>query len=678
MRNTRVCVVASSIISLVAALGVSAAPPSTAPAPRQDLVKKTYIYKTVGELKIQADVYRPDDGLPRPVVVYLHGGALMFGGRADLVTNIGLLELCKAEGYIFISPDYRLAPEAKLPQITEDLRDFMKWVREKGPALFGADAGRIVVTGQSAGGYLALMTGLDPVPPKAIVSCWGYGDIDGPWYSQPSDSHRKRQLVPKDEAAKAVSPTVLTATEHQTDAQRAVNRVRGRLYLYYRQNGMWTKEVTGFNPANETKKLDPYCPVRNVTGKYPPTILIHGEIDSDVPCQKSLDMAAQFKLKGVKHELITVRNADHMLARGDKRLVDQAFARAREFIKTNIGAAPASPPASAPAIADDIKKVWPFGAREAAKRQEDAAKSLGVKKEITLSLSDKASMKFTLVPAGRFVMGSARKEQEMSIALAKKSGAWEYADPANEGPQHEVTLTQPFYMGTCPVTRGEFAAFVADSGYQTVAEKGGTVYSWNGKALGRVEGASWKKPGFDQTDDHPVVLVTHSDALAFCAWLSKKTGRTITLPTEAQWEWACRAGSAAAYFWGDSPDDGKPFCNAADQSMANPQKDGRFSWNDGYPFTSPVGKFKPSALGLFDMQGNAKQWCLDIFDGKYYTDSVVVDPPGPKSGDAHVLRGSGWSGGPSFCRSAVRGMYSGDRCDATHGFRVICADVQRE
>ena len=150
---------------------------------------KTYTYKEVGDLKIQADVHRADDSQPRPVLVWLHGGGLINGAKKQVPQD--LLDLCRSEGYCLVSGNYRLAPEAKLPQIIEDLRDFLKWVSEKGPDLFHADAGNIIVAGQSAGGYLTMMAGISEPRPKALVSYWGYGDVDGEWYTKPSEFYHK-------------------------------------------------------------------------------------------------------------------------------------------------------------------------------------------------------------------------------------------------------------------------------------------------------------------------------------------------------------------------------------------------------------------------------------------------------------------------------------------------------
>src|SRR5262249_12738270 len=155
--------------------------------------------------------------------------------------------------------------------------------------------------------------------PTALVAYWGYGDVDGDWYTKPSDYYRKNvPLISKEEAYRGVGSKVLTGTEGGTDEQKA----RGRFYHYLRQNGLWTIEVTGFNPDKERSKLDPYCPVRNVTREYPPTLLIHGTEDTDVPYDLSDAMAKELARQQVPHELITVKGAGHGLAGGDKKLVD--------------------------------------------------------------------------------------------------------------------------------------------------------------------------------------------------------------------------------------------------------------------------------------------------------------------------------------------------------------------
>ncbi len=295
--------------------------------------KKTHVYKTVDGVKIHADVYRAEDKQSRPVVVWIHGGALINGSRNSVPKQI--LDLCKTEGYALVSLDYRLAPEVKLPAIIEDVQDAFKWVHKQGGELH-LDTERIVVTGGSAGGYLTLMTGICVTPrPRALVAYWGYGDVDGDWYVKPSEHYRKAvKLIDKEDALKGVGGKVLSGTEGNTDESRG----RGRYYHYLRQNGLWTKEVTGFDPVKDRAKLDPYCPVRNVSAEYPPTLLIHGTEDTDVPYELSAAMDQELTRHKVAHELVTVRGAGHGLSGGDRKLIDEANNKALAFIRQHLKA----------------------------------------------------------------------------------------------------------------------------------------------------------------------------------------------------------------------------------------------------------------------------------------------------------------------------------------------------
>ena len=297
------------------------------------LPKQTHTFKTVGDVKIQADVYRADDTKVRPVVVWIHGGALIMGNRKSVPKN--LLDLCRDEGYALVSIDYRLAPEVKLPEIIADLEDAFRWIRDAGAKQYHFDPDRIVVTGGSAGGYLTLMTGVVVKPrPKALVAYWGYGDVDGDWYTKPSEFYRKQgPLITKEDAFKGVGGKVITGSEEGIDF-----KPRSRFYLYLRQNGLWTKEVTGFDLATDKSKLDRYCPVRNVSPEYPPTMLVHGTEDTDVPYQLSADMAKELERVKVPHELVTVTGAGHGLAGGDKKLVSDAHAKALAFIRGHMQA----------------------------------------------------------------------------------------------------------------------------------------------------------------------------------------------------------------------------------------------------------------------------------------------------------------------------------------------------
>lgn len=289
--------------------------------------RDTFTYKTVGSLEIKADVYRLIENRVRrlrPVLLWIHGGALIVGDRGGLDRRIKRAFL--DSGYAIVSIDYRLAPETKLPAIIEDLRDSYVWLHAQGPRLFGVDTRRIAVAGGSAGGYLTLMTGFSVQPrPAALLSLWGYGDIAGDWYTKPSRFYRQQPLVTKDDAWKGMSGPPVTG-------RKRGDRGPGRFYLYCRQQGMWTNYVSGFDPRNQDQALTPYCPVRNVTKEYPPTVLIHGTRDTDVPFEQSVEMDKELTRCRVEHRLILVPNAGHGLPGGDPQQVAAAYSAAVEFV----------------------------------------------------------------------------------------------------------------------------------------------------------------------------------------------------------------------------------------------------------------------------------------------------------------------------------------------------------
>ena len=234
-------------------------------------------------------------------------------------------------------------------------------------------------------------------------------------------------------------------------------------------------------------------------------------------------------------------------------------------------------------------------------------------RELTLDLGNGVSMKLVLIPAGKFTMGSPETEKDRE---------------PNEV-QHEVTLSKPFYMGVTHVTVDQYAAFVKDSGQKP------------------------DEPSFKQSGDHPVVNVDWYDTQAFCKWLSRKTGRTVVLPTEAQWEYACRAGSTTAFCFGDD------------------EKDlGQYAWYDKNSDckTHPVAQKKPNAWGLYDMHGNACQWCQDSYGD--YDKGAATDPKGADAGSPRVLRGGSWYYLPWLCRAAHRHRGYPDIRLVNLGFRV--------
>ena len=298
-------------------------------AQQNTLMKKSYVYKEVDGVKIHLDVHRAAGKKPRPVVVWIHGGALIMGSRIAVPGDIR--KLCRDEGYALVSLDYRLAPEVKVPAIIEDIKDAFRWIREKGPRVAHLDPSKLVVTGGSAGGYLTMMTGVVVKPkPTALVAYWGYGDIDGDWLTKPSAHYRSvMPILKKEDVEKAVHRGVLTGIT--TKIQYRMKR--GQYYRYLRQNGFWTKVVSGFDPETEKKKIDPYCPVRNITAAYPPIFMVHGTDDTDVPYSKSADMAFELARNGVEHELMTAPNGGHGLGGADRRHITYARARAIDWIR---------------------------------------------------------------------------------------------------------------------------------------------------------------------------------------------------------------------------------------------------------------------------------------------------------------------------------------------------------
>lgn len=294
-------------------------------------------------------------------------------------------------------------------------------------------------------------------------------------------------------------------------------------------------------------------------------------------------------------------------------------------------------------------------------------------------------MKFVLVPSGEFVMGS----DESPEALAKaypQYGRERFLELVDEAPAHKVRITRPFYLGQHEVTVGQFRRFVEASGYQPESEADGTGgYGYNpdydpekserGDAFeGRNPKYSWRNPGFKQGDDHPVVNVTWNDAVAMSKWLSEKEGKKYRLPSEAEWEYAARAGTRTRYHSGDDPQSLLKVANtfAADTMMKWPQwKNFALVGVDGFEFTAPAGSFVPNALGLYDMHGNAWEWVADWYDEDYYAKSPANDPPGPESGRVRVRRGGSWHTWSFYARSSYRNWNSPETRYTLVGMRLL-------
>ncbi len=209
------------------------------------------------------------------------------------------------------------------------------------------------------------------------------------------------------------------------------------------------------------------------------------------------------------------------------------------------------------------------------------------------TITNSLGMKFAPIKAGEFLMGSPDTDRD----------AFD-----DEKPQHRVRITRPFYLGVYEVTRGQFRRFVDDSGYQTEAEKDGKGgWGWNedAKKFEQNPRYTWREAGFEQTDLHPVVNVSWNDAVAFAEWLSRKEGKTYRLPTEAEWEYACRAGTTTRYFCGDDAEALAEVGNVADATAREKYPDWKstIAVRDGFVYTAPVGRYRPNAWGLHDMHG---------------------------------------------------------------------------
>ena len=362
----------------------------------------------------------------------------------------------------------------------------------------------------------------------------------------------------------------------------------------------------------------------------------------------------------------------------------------RSELPTREKAVPASPtpavaPARAPAPAPAVPRkasppdllVAPFTLNDALQRQADWAQHLNQPVDWTNSLG----MKFRLIPPGEFLMGNEETLESLQKAFPYVKPEW-----VNSAfPRHRVRITRPFYLGVYPVSVGEFRRFVAATNYRTEAERDGHLgHGWNAAAQEFQNNPefSWRDPGFPQSDQHPVVNVSWNDTQAMIEWLTKtcadRRGSSYGLPTEAQFEYACRAGTTTRFYNGDDPERLREIANVLDGTAKDTFKedeDGAFiQAKDGYAFTSPAGVFLPNAFGLHDMTGNVFEWCAD--DMRPYSQDLAVDPRGPDSpGSLRCLRGGSWDDDAVNCRSAYRFVdVPADRC-FSNGFRVLLGVV---
>lgn len=293
--------------------------------------RQTHIYKKAEGCEVGVDVHLPV-GAPRrrPGIVWIHGGALIVGSRRGLAR--WQLERYLQAGFVVIAIDYRLAPETKLPSIVGDLKDAFTWARQRGPELFGLDPSQLAAVGHSAGGYLTLMAGCAVAPPpQALVAFYGYGDIVGSWYSRPDPFYCGMPAVTAKEARAGVGHSAISESGGDQHERR------GRFYLYCRQRGLWPREVSGHDPEAEPEWFKPYCPAENVSPLYPPTLLLHGDCDTDVPYEQSRLMAEALERAGVEHELITIAGGGHGFDGREEPPALEAVGRVLRFLQRHAG-----------------------------------------------------------------------------------------------------------------------------------------------------------------------------------------------------------------------------------------------------------------------------------------------------------------------------------------------------
>ncbi len=290
-------------------------------------------------------------------------------------------------------------------------------------------------------------------------------------------------------------------------------------------------------------------------------------------------------------------------------------------------------------------------------------------------LTNSIGMELVLIPAGEFEMGSSAADVE-GLVRDFSDYKKEYAD--DEQPRHHVQITQAFQLGKFEVTRGQFAKFVADDGYKTDAErdgKGGWGLKSGTTSFEQSASHTWHSAGWTPYDDnHPVVNVSWNDAKAFCAWLSRKEGKTYRLPTEAEWEYSCRAGTATRHPAGDDKSSLVTIGNVSDATAKVKFPNSKaLDESDHWVCTAPVGSFRANAFGMHDMIGNVWEWCEDWYDAKYYSQQVERDPQGAAVGEYRVLRGGSWNLNAIFARSADRFSLRPDFRSYYLGFRVACS-----
>ncbi len=357
---------------------------------------------------------------------------------------------------------------------------------------------------------------------------------------------------------------------------------------------------------------------------------------------------------GTWHEIVGDQKVNHQ--RDRRREMTKRYAGIDEDPEAMTAPTPLPPSPKAPVeqarkSAEDVRCAgWPFGADEAKRRQSAAGPA-----KFTVDLGRGVELKLVRIPAGEFIMGDPQGE-------------------ADERPLTRVHIRQPFWMGMFEVTNEQYALF--DPTHDSRIESGDFLHF-------SVEERGYPANGAKQ----PVVRVSWDRARGFCRWLSDRTGRPFTLPTEAEWEYACRAGANSPMSYGDPETDFSQFANLADAAFkhidtydpwklpsgAIPQwRPAVARVNDKFRISAPVGTYQPNAWGLHDMHGNAWEWTRTTC--KAYPYDAADGRDDPRTAGAKIVRGGSWHDRPHRARSASRGAYDPWRQVFNVGFRVICTD----
>ncbi len=323
------------------------------------------------------------------------------------------------------------------------------------------------------------------------------------------------------------------------------------------------------------------------------------------------------------------------LHRGQKWLADRAAAS-----QVLVPPAPVSPPRQQGALAEAVPASPP---------PPPKPKPLAAGDRMEVPLPGGVSMPFSYIPKGTFLMGSPASEK----------------DRGSDEQQHEVTLTKGFWMGIHPVTVGQFKRFIAENPkFKTEAETDGGGYWYKNGSWTKDPGCTWRTPGFVQTDDHPVVVISNNDALKFAEWASAVSKRAVRLPTEAEWEYAARGGTTTPYYFG----------GVLNGTQANCDGNNPYGTATTGPYlqrTTPVGDYAtafPHPWGLCDVAGNVWEWCADWYGS--YPNDAVEDPVGSMSGSLRVFRGGSWCDFAGSCRAAFRLGYAPGSRSSNLGFRL--------